>query len=261
MSNLPSIIRTIGRDIVIYEEFEENLIPVFKPAQYFTEQPITILVDNHEADRIENFRLISNPDLISKTYTCRVSQNCSYQTSHLGNFKRHVEKCAEISKQKIEGKLKPYGVESNIVTQLVDLGYLPTEAKTFRKTFFCAFDIESLEDKTHIAEMRNVEGVHKLASISIACNDGRKFCFVRRDSSHEATIELIHEFVTKIRQIEQDHDLILPDYFNSCVDKIEEDLNDESIPKKKRMLLSSLQSKVKSYLCLDIYGFNSGKVK
>ena len=175
------------------------------------------------------------------------------------HFKNHTAKCAEISKQKIEGKLRPYGLKSNAVKELVSMGYLPGEALNFRKTFFCTFDIESLEDKTQLEGLKNVEAIHRLASISIACNDGRQDCFVRRNSSHEAAFELVHEFVDKIREIQEHHELLMPDYFFSCVDQLEIDAEDESIPKKRRMELTSLKNKVQSYLNLDIYGFNSGK--
>ena len=258
MDNIPVLSRTISRDLELYEEFGEQIIPIYKTSPRFASEPIRILVQSHEAEEIADFKLICNQNLIPKQYVCRVSPKCSFLTDRLDNFKRHVAKCEEISQQKIEGKLKPYGISTNVVDQLVQMGYLPGEARNFRKTFFCAFDIESLEDKTQIEGLRNVEAIHKLASISIACNDGRKACFIRKNSSHEAAINLIKEFVDEIRAIRDHHELIMPDYFFTCAEQLEIDCENDEIPTKQKMILTSLKSKVNSYLNLDIYGFNSG---
>ena len=158
------------------------------------------MIEDAEHDEWVNIKLICNPKFIPTIYHCRVTKNCSYFTDNSRLIKEHSARCEEMSKQKIEGKLKPYGVNRNVVEQLVEMGYLPNEACDFRKTFFCAYDIEALEDKSVVGEMKNVEGIHRIVSISIACNDGHQKCFIRKDSSHEAAVELVEEFVSGFRR-------------------------------------------------------------
>ena len=203
--------------------------------------------------------MICNAKFIPTTYYCNVTKNCGFSSKIPRDIQRHRSKCAEMSKQKIEGKLKPYGVNRNIVKELVERGYLPAEANEFRKTFFCAYDIEALEDKSDVSGMKNVEALHKLVSISIACNDGHQKCFIREDSSHTAAENLVRDFVQEIREISDNHMLIMPDYFYSCVEQLEEDLQEESISKSEKMILTGFKNKLQNYLQLDIYGFNSSK--
>ena len=217
------------------------------------------MIEDAEHDEWMNIKLICNPKFIPTIYHCRVTKNCGFFTEHSGNFQQHISRCEEMSKQKIEGKLKPYGVNRNVVEQLVEMGYLPNEACDFRKTFFCAYDIEALEDKSVVGEMKNVEGIHRIVSISIACNDGHQKCFIRKDSSHEAAVELVEEFVQEVREISDNHMLELPDYFYSCIEQLEEDLHEDGLSLGNKMILGGLKRKVENYCQLDIYGFNSAK--
>ena len=261
-NNLPLIIRTLNRDIELYMFIYENIVPLFQPRQRFPEtEPIRILVNSSDPrENLAQISLITQKEAIVKTYVCKESEKCNMTFRRLDNFKRHCETCKEASTQKIIGKQTAYGQETNCVRILTNMGYLPSEALEFRKTFFCSYDIETLEDKSCVADMRNVEAVHRLASISVSTTRSRGKVFVRNDSSHEAAKEMVQEFVDYLIEIQEEQDLILPDYFASCYTQLEEDILDETIPKGHKMYLAGLKSKVKKYLMLDVYGYNSGKL-
>ena len=258
--NIPLIVRTLNRDIELFMEIYGNIVPFFQPRQRFPEnEPIRILVSSSDpTQEFGKISLITQKEAIVKTYVCKETDKCHMTFRRLDNFKRHCETCRENSQQKIIGKQVSYGKETNCVRILVKMGYLPSEALEFRKTFFCSYDIETLEDKTNIENMKNVEAIHRLASISVSTTLSRGKVFVRSDSSHLAAKNMVQDFLDYLIEIRDEQERILPDYFQSCFDQLEADANDESIPKGHRMVLTGLKSKVKKYLMLDVYGFNSG---
>ena len=258
--NLPLIGRTLNRDVQLFMVISENIVPYFQPRQRYPDiDPIRVIINSSDPTVIfTNIKLITQKEAIPKTYVCKESEKCHMTFRRLDNFKRHCETCKENSTQKIIGKQIAYGPETNCVRILVDMGYLPVEALEYRKTFFCTYDIETLEDKSNIEDMRNVEAIHRLASISVSTTESRGKVFVRSDSSHGAAKKMVQDFLDYLVEIRDEQELILPDYLSSCMNQLEEDSNNESIPKSHRMKLAGLKSKVKKYLMLDCYGFNSG---
>ena len=259
--NLPLICRTLGRDFELFIQVYENISPLFQPRQRFPDsQPIKILTAVTDPNELVSyFHLIVQPAAIQKIYTCRITEKCRKTFTRLQKFKEHCEICKESSTQKIVGKQIAYGQETNALRILVKLGYLPAEALNFRKTFFCSFDIETLEDRSGTDEMRNVEAIHRLASISVSTNQDPGKVFVRQNSSHEAAKKMVEDFVDYLIEIRDMQELVLPDYFQSCFYQLEEDVNEPNISKHHKMKLAGLKAKVRKYLMLDVYGFNSGK--
>ena len=258
--NLSLICRTLNRDIELFMIISENIVPLFQPRQRFPNQePILIVVNTSDPTEIlEKIKLITQREAIPKIYVCKESEKCKMTFKRLHDFKRHCETCKEASTQKIVGKQIAYGSETNVVRILVDLGYLPAEALEYRKTFFCTYDIETIEDKKDIENMRNVEAIHRLASISVSTTESRGKVFVRTDSSHEAAKHMVQEFVNYLIQIRDQQELILPSYFSCCENQLDLDIENESLPKNHRMKLAGLRAKVKKYQMLDVFGFNSG---
>ena len=235
------------------------MVPLYKPRGRFQGEPIRIKIEYSSPEVVPSkLHLISQPAAIQTNFYCKESEKCKRVFSHLSHFKDHIKICRDSSSQKNIGKQTAYGGETNIVRQLVSLGYLPSEALDFRKTFFCCYDIETLEDKSGIEEMRNVEAVHKLASISISTTTSEGSVFVRHDSSHEAVEEMINLFIDALIEAKEEQDLLLPDYFENCLHQLEEDEENENIPMQQKMKISGYKAKIEKYLMLDVYGYNSG---
>ena len=260
--NIPLICRTLGRDIELFIRIYDNISPLFQPRRRYPDvPPIQILTQITDPNEIMmNFELILQPDAIQKIYTCQVTEKCKKTFKRLDKFKEHCAVCEQSSTQKINGKQIAYGRETNCLRLLVNLGYLPVEALNFRKEFFCCFDIETLEDRSNLEEMRNVEAVNRLASISVSTTEDPGKVFVRENSSHEAAKTMVKNFVDYLIEIHEQQELLLPDYFESCYHQLDEDSNNPDIPKHHKMKLAGLKSKVKKYLMLDVFGFNSGKI-
>ena len=153
-----------------------------------------------------------------------------------------------------------YGKDETPIKRLIDMGLLPPEASSFRKDFFTCYDIESLENKENISSLRNVVGIHQIISIAVSTNRGHSKCFIRADSSHQAALDLIQNFLAYLDVIGQDYELTIPDYFHTCIEKLESLTSSEStISRRQKMELSGLLGSLKKYVIMDVYGFNSGK--
>ena len=146
--------------------------------------------------------------------------------------------------------------------QLVNWGLVPESAINFRKDLIVCYDIESLESKENLEGLTNVDAVHKLASIGVGSNHGDSKCFIRADSSHEAAEKIIRDFLDYLDDLNAEYEGHLPAYFFEALDQIELLTSSEStLPKSKKMELSSLKLKLENYMILDIWGFNSDLVQ
>ena len=101
---------------------------------------------------------------------------------------------------------------------LADEEFLPPEALDFRKSYIVCYDIESLENKENISSLRNVVGIHQIISIAVSTNRGHSKCFIRADSSHQAALDLIQNFLEYLDVIGKDYELTIPDYFHTCIE-------------------------------------------
>ena len=246
------------------EKLQVNFIFLDKNLKYFHNQAIKryndtiyIILDKNYSmnDEIRNFKILFNLSLLPKNFICEKSNLCSYRTNRSDLSKKHEKTC--VSSQITFEKQLSYGSNQYIVNELINQGFLPREALRYRKTFFCSYDIETIETKN--TNIIGVEAIHKILSISVASNSGRVKCFVRKNDTHESVIELIERFLDFVDNLCTDFRKSLPGYFFEAENKINEKI--ESSPKIRKRELSSLLSNLKKYCLMSIFGFNSGMIK
>ena len=257
LKNLSKIKSSIEHDVVIYRK--GNLVqPLYRNLRRKYEKCLFFVVDSDETGckAFRDFELYREE--IKEPVRCSKSEKCQYSGRDLAILRKHEAICTD--QQVTIEKQVQYGDDKTVIRRLVELELLPSEALNYRKTFITAYDIESLEDLTGVSEMKNVEAVHRLASIAVSTNYGHSRCFVRDDSSHESAVRMVDEFLTFLDEINLDHASKIPDYFHSCIERIQELLSDESslLPRDK-MELTGLLGPLKKYILHDVYGFNSGK--
>lgn len=144
--------------------------------------------------------------------------------------------------------------------QLLQSGYLPSEAKQFRKTKFITFDIEAYEEKTGIMSKRTIEvAQHKVLSIAIGSNFGFEWAKYRTDSSPEAAFDLIEKFIEQLCLMQENYSSQFPDYFFEALTLIETDLQNEKLSRSKKSYLTMLKRYLQKYLLMDLYSFNGGR--
>ena len=219
---------------------------------------IELTSDQGESEIFEEFKVnFSAP--ITK-FMCKKTKSCTYTTDKLSNIKRHENCCTD--GQKILEKQIAYGSDTSPVKRLIELKHLPSLAANFRKDFFTTFDIECFEDTENSSELRNVVAIHKLVSVAISTNKGHSKCFVRKDSSHDAVIELTEQFLDFIDKIGIEYRKTLPDYFTQAIDKLDYLTSKESdVQYREKMELCALKRSLKKYLLHEIFGFNSGTLR
>ena len=267
-ANLKQIQTQIQRDIIICMRENAIIYPWFKlPRKFADKDPIKLLLNSPDEPELNGsfgqFKVIMNPAFIPTIYHCNVLDKCNYSTDRYHNYKRHIDLCATINVQKINTIQKMYGEDDYVIGKLVSDGYLPSEALSFRKTYVVAYDIEAyekLEPSTSTGNLTTI-ALHKLLSIGVGNNRGQEECFVRSDSSHEAAGAIVKSFVDTLEDHLENHELSIPTYFTECITNLEAHCEDGEISKKKRMKLQSLANKIKKYIKMDVWGFNSGKLQ
>ena len=88
---------------------------------------------------------------------------------------------------------------------------------------------------------------------------GDSLCFVRQNETHEASQKIVSQFVDALESLSEKHEMSIPAYFLDAIQQLELDSQDHDIPKSKRMKLARLMMALKSYVKMDVFGFNSGK--
>ena len=262
---LKQISSDLKRDIIICMRENGIIYPWYKVSRKFVgKDPIQLLLNSPDDPELNEsfgqFKIIMNPLFVPKTYYCNVIDKCNYSTDRYDNYLRHKETCATTNVQKIHTIQKTYGEDDYVIRRLVSDGYLPSEALSFRKKFVVAYDIEAFEELTSNTSTGNLRtlALHKLLSIAVANNFGQEACFVRTDSSHEAAAAIVKSFVDTLEDHLVHHELSIPAYFPECITHLEAHCEDVEIPKKKRMKLLSWANKIKKYIKMDVWGFNSG---
>ena len=258
--NLGQIRDVIYRDLCIYVQEGENIVPHFSiPRKYKKFPAINILVG--DTINFENFQLICNEEFITTVYKCNVTKKCSYQAKTIQLYRKHIRVCEKISTQIIESQLRAYGDGQNVIEQLVIMGYLPEDARQYRISHFTCYDIESLETPLNHkkGEKTMINAVHKLLSIALGSTSTTPKCYVRKDDTHEAAVEMIELFLDELEYISECYDKTVPSYFGDAIDCLDEDSTDDSLSKTERTKLSSLKFQLTQYIRMDVYGYNSGK--
>ena len=256
MSDLVPFRDSIKRDIRIYcsEEGQQKELFALK-AKYPKNDQILLWIDEAPelSDEIKNISLICNPSFVRPPFRCTVNPKCNFTSFHRNNYTEHEKKCLEWNTPTIKSDQKCFGEDMDMMCKLVDAGFLPAEARLFRKENFYVYDIESAEDPT--GAEGNVEAYHRPICISVASNTGFVKTVIRRDSSHESAIVLIREFVDILEEIvELD---TLPEYFNDAKERLEELVNESESNFEKRKY-AGLLNRLTDYMSTDIFGFNSG---
>ena len=237
---------------------------------FYEDRPVYQIKPKHEKKLF--IALASNPglndiitslrvslELKSKLISCRKTKNCQYTTNILSHLKRHEQKCTD-EQLTVDQQVK-YGIDVTPIKKLFEMGYLPEEALEFRKTFFTCYDCETLEDKTGISDLKNVEAIHRVVSIAVSTNRGHSRCFVRKNSTHEAAVEMFDDFLKFLDEINADHDDEIPQYFHEAIERLELMSSDcSTLPKRDKMELQNLKKQLSKYILHDIFGFNSGKI-
>ena len=204
---------------------------------------------------IRNFKLHFQP--FPTKHVCRKTYSCEYIGRDPVTLRRHEKTCTDEQitiSQQIE-----YGIDRTVIKRLVELGYLPEEALSYRKSFITTFDIESLENLEAAENLKNVEAVHKIASIAVSTNRGHSKCFIRENSSHNAVVVMIDKFLDFLDEINAEHDDEIPKYFNDAIENLQLMCSNEStLLKSDKMELQNLKNNIEKYLLHDIFGFNSG---
>jgi hypothetical protein len=265
LANIANIQLEIDHNLIIYQNFDEDIVPYYKPAFQLCPSKNTtyMLLQGQEPDyenELKQFHLILNLAFIPKEFVCKLVKSCSYTTSRYDNFQRHQATCLEFSVQKIIAKEKAYGINATPLDQIVESGYLPKIALLFRKTFIQTFDIETFEklESNDLRANTVVHATHKLLSVAVGNNKGYKKCFVRSSSSHEAAVQMVKKFVDSLEEMELIHEKHIPDYFFNAIDVMEVDLKSD-LNRLNKSKISQMINVLKSYVKMDIFGFNSGK--
>lgn len=238
------------RNIVVIQS-KKNVYKV-KPKY---EKTITLKIrpDCDPDETLEDFDVIFNHD--EKSHSCK-TKNCFYSTTHKPTLQRHEKSCT--GEQKIVDQQIAYGEDKTPILELVNLGYLPVEALNFRKSYITTYDIETVECKDGIDELKNVEAIHKIASIACSTNRGDTKCFVREDSSHESAAQIFDDFLGFLDDLNANHDDELPNYFHEGLELLDLMMSRESIlPRKHKMELLKLKKCLEKYMLQDVFGFNS----
>ena len=233
ITNLRKIIEKIQRNIIIYQGDSQQ--PLYNVKSNF-EKTLYVTVESFldENDLIFDFLLKLGPN--TTEIRCRKTPECSFSTNRLRNLRRHEATCTNVQttvEQQVE-----YGVDKSTIFKLVELGYLPIEAKLYRKSFFTTFDIESLETFNGVEEMKNVEAIHKIVSVAVSTNKGHSKCFVRRDSTHTSVVEMFESFLDFLEEINIEYESEIPTFFNDAIEHLELMTCDQStLPKSEKMKL------------------------
>ena len=258
MSDLLSLRRQLKRDINLYSSDEGTIHPLYAPRSKFPDsEPVNIWIEEapDATSVLTGLSVICNPNFIKAPYRCSFP-NCNYSTFKKSNFDRHEEICEDYNTQKILSEQKPFGTDMDTMTHLVNLGILPEEAVTFRKTTFWTYDIECIEDPT--GAEGNVEAFHKPVCISVANNYEFVETVVRENSTHEAALEMVAKFVEILEFICDQDRARLPDYFIDGEIRLAELVEDAAINFEKKKW-TGLLGRLRDYMSTDVYGFNSCK--
>ena len=265
LQNLETLQKSFNIRIRLYQYDSDNILfPYYAPASRVDKKtPIINLIISNEpefAEEILNFKLITSNKIIPRIYVCTKISRCNFSTPKYSNFKRHLQLCPECSTQKIVTKQISYGESNGALSQLLKSGYLPSEAKEFRKTKFIVFDIESIEEKTGVMTKRTLEiAQHKILSIALGTNFGFKWSQYRQNSSPDAAFELIENFLHQISLLQESYSEQFPDYFYGALETLESDLKESCISRAKKSYLIRLKCYLEKYLLMDIYSFNGGR--
>ena len=265
LTQIPQFRSKFQADVHIFQKNDDYIYPIYKPAaSKFPEKPslkiFIKLPDLGPNEEIRNFYLITNPNFITKIYICKLVKNCKFSTRKPQNLRDHQAICEKINVQTICGEIKAYGKAGYIMDEICDSGYLPPEAKKFRKNFFCTFDIETFEklDNIYTTFKTEIQAHHHVLSIAVGTNRTFENCWVRTDDSHGAVVKLVNQFILYLEKIYLIYQHEMPTYFSEAIELLEQDINDKLIAKSKRMRLNSMKFFLEQFIKLDVFGFNSG---
>lgn len=102
-----------------------------------------------------------------------------------------------------------------------------------------------------------IHASHQLLSIGIGSNFGYEAVIVREDDTPEAAKKMVKLFVQKLKMAVESADCF-PEYFHRAIQTLETEklLEDNKV---RKSWLSGLLRKLKQYMKIDVFGFNSAK--
>ena len=146
-----------------------------------------------------------------------------------------------------------YGGDSTALEEAIAKALIPNHLLSHRQREFVIFDLETLERDQALDTKIEIEGVHKLASIGCASTlSGDSRYFERRSSRPEDSTELVAEFLDHMFELEKQYIVTVPIEIRDAVP--EEDEFEQKFGGEKQT-----EDKLRKYLTMPIYGYNSGK--
>ena len=123
---------------------KRKMVAVRKPHGKKFDKKIHLILSNELPQTangiIEKFEMLHDEKLLVERYICSKTPKCSYSTLHKQNFERHTKSCGKFNVQKLSTKQVTYGVEKNIIQEMVDLQYIPECALQYENYLLCTFD-------------------------------------------------------------------------------------------------------------------------
>ena len=250
--NLPEIERILKTNIRLYSGNEKSA--VYTPIKKKFSETINLLYLNNQ------LFLIGNEAAIPRRFYCKISPNCRHYTDRLVDLERHEKTCLEQSVQKILSRQKVYGNCLTVLDEMIREEVLPSEAKNYRKTDFCTFDIESLGQASN-SDIKtsglSILSTHTICSVAVGSSmiEFSPICHVRENSSPEAGRKLIENFLKSLSEAHKIMMTKIPSYFKTAENKIDQMIAEEKFGARKTTLFRWKQY-IRNYTALQVYGFN-----
>ncbi|CAG5091487.1 Oidioi.mRNA.OKI2018_I69.PAR.g13072.t1.cds [Oikopleura dioica] len=134
---------------------------------------------------------------------------------------KHEKKCLTRVKEIIP-RQRPYGLSVYPIIEAIEFGYLSEKMRSFRKSRYLTFDIETLERKIEITNKKTTENAElRLLCIAIGSNFGYSRFFIRRDDSNDAAKQLVVKFVDEIESLALRERQYLPKELTDVIEHLE----------------------------------------
>ena len=146
-------------------------------------------------------------------------------------------------------------------SDIIDEGLLDESYLNYRQKYFATWDCEALEtgESRSVTPYRTEEGTQSL--ISIACSNninGETRCFVRKNSSLQAGIDLVEQFLEILEEWQSLLEEEIDPEIHQAIDRCEQLIETTTFSVRKTKLKKMLNF-LKNQTKLVVFGFNSGK--
>ena len=221
-------------------------------------------INLHWQKESKSYLLITNTKLYFKNfYTCKnLALGCHYQFSRIGKLRDHEKSCITPTEacENPTIKQKAFGRQSHPLEKALDLNlikYLPSNEN------FIFFDIECCLPKVNTTVGQSfITHTHKLVSIAANSYINGQYnsrVWTVKDSSMESEEEIAKEFLDFC--LGQKSIMLIDDNLSNGITKLYKILSEKNYDNIDISVeeLHELQSSMKSYTELVVFGFNSSK--